>query len=268
MHIYSKKDFENTVLRNYDSRRGSILHAKESLSASGELETKSLGHPYFEDLAVGECRAESMVMVFLDLTDFTGRSFWDAETEVVDLAHAVLSGFIETVSKFGGYPLGLRGDGLFAGFGPCKNGVPAALALVACAFALDAVENSLNPRLKERGIAPVQARAGLDYGRISFVRSGNEEHSEINPLGFAANFAAKCEKKAKSWEVVVGEGLTGLVPNDANFVEHNDSPKIYQRNYEKKAYKYYNYSWRKVLEHIPGIVEELNGSSSEMIAIF
>jgi adenylate cyclase len=88
------------------------------------------------------------------------------------------------------------------------------VALDACAFALDAVEREVNPRLETRGIAPVQARAGLDYGRITFVRSGCREHSEINPLGFAANFAAKCEKTANLWEIVVGEGLAEVLPDN------------------------------------------------------
>jgi adenylate cyclase len=44
-----------------------------------------------------------MVAAFIDLTDFTGRSFGDDETEVVDLAHAVLTGFIASC------PAALRG---------------------------------------------------------------------------------------------------------------------------------------------------------------
>src|SRR3712207_9107847 len=113
-------------------------------SASTGLETHSLGHPDFEDLAVGQRRTAEMVAVFLDLTDFTGRSFWDDEEEVADLAHAVLSGFIQVVARLGGHPLGLRGDGLFAGFSPGNPQATAALALSACAFALDGVEKEVN----------------------------------------------------------------------------------------------------------------------------
>ena len=32
-------------------------------------------------------------------------------------------------------------------------------------------------------------RAGADYGRLDFVRTGTEESSEVNVLGFAPNFA-------------------------------------------------------------------------------
>ncbi|WP_224164510.1 adenylate/guanylate cyclase domain-containing protein [Arthrobacter sp. StoSoilA2] len=241
---------------------------KEALQASAAREPKVLGHPDFEGLAVGERRTASIVAAFIDLTDFTGRSFWDDETEVVDLAHAVLSGFVETVVNFGGFPLGLRGDGLFAGFGPGNPQVDGVMALSACSFALDAVETVVNPRLERLGIARVQARAGLDYGRITFVRSGSGQHSEINPLGFAANFAAKCEKKANSWEVVAGEGLAELLPHADAFVEHEDSPKTYQRDYQRRTYRFYDYRWRSTLRHIPGTVQQLDGNPTESIALF
>ncbi|BCW78910.1 adenylate/guanylate cyclase domain-containing protein [Arthrobacter sp. NicSoilC5] len=266
MGDYTTTDFGDTVLRDYRARRGDYV-VKEALRASAALESKALGHPAFENLAVGERRAASIVAVFIDLTDFTGRSFWDEETEVVDLAHAVLSGFVETVVNFGGFPLGLRGDGLFAGFGPGDPQVAGVMALSACSFALDAVENVVNPRLERLGVARVQARAGLDYGRITFVRSGSSQQSEINPLGFAANFAAKCEKKADSWEIIAGEGLAGLLPGTDTFVEHKDSPKVYQRDYRRKNYKYYDYRWRRTLRHIPGTVQQLNGNSTESIVI-
>ncbi|QFQ31774.1 adenylate/guanylate cyclase domain-containing protein [Janibacter melonis] len=207
-----------------------------------------------------------MVTVFLDLTNFTGRTFWDDQDEVVDLAHAVLSGFIEVTTLFGGHPLGLRGDGLFAGFSPGQPDVTCAMALSACAFALDGIEREVNPWLDERGIARIQARAGLDYGRTTFVRSGSHKRSEINPLGFAANFAAKCEKKAKSWEIVVGQGLRDLLPTYQDFVEHDDSPKVYTRNYESKHYRYYEYRWRNTLPLLPGAVSQLDGTPTSLIS--
>jgi adenylate cyclase len=185
----------------------------------------------------------------------------------VDLAHAVLTGFISVVSAFGGYPLGLRGDGLFAGFGPGDPRVDSVCALSACAFALDAVQNGLNPRLDDAGIHRVQARAGLDYGQITFVRTGTRQHSEVNPIGFAANFAAKCEKKANSWEIVIGEGIAKLVPDASKFTEHEDSPKSYQRNQERKYYRYYDYHWRSTLAFIPGAIQEINGNPTVRIAI-
>ncbi|WP_142060456.1 adenylate/guanylate cyclase domain-containing protein [Pseudarthrobacter sp. B4EP4b] len=267
MTNYTAGMFGDAVMTDFSIRRASNGVVKESLRASAGLESKALGHPAYEDLRVGERLTSPMVMVFIDLTDFTGRSFWDDETEVADLAHALLTGFVQTVTAFGGFPLGLRGDGLFAGFGPGNAHIDSVMALSACAFALDAVQNEVNPRLQGRNIQPVQARAGLDYGRITFVRSGSQEHSEVNPLGFAANFAAKCEKQANSWEIVIGQGIAEQLPDSSTFSRHEKSPKSYQRAGLVKTYNYYQYHWRRTLKHIPGTVQQINGKATASITI-
>ncbi len=202
-----------------------------------------------------------MTIVFLDLTDFTGRSFWDDPNDVADLAHAVLSGFIETVVKFGGHALGLRGDGLFAGFGGDAE-FATAMALAACAFALDAVDNAVNPWLDANGIRKVQARAGVDAGDITFIRSGTEDHSEVNALGFAANFAAKCEKRAKSWEVIVGQTARQALPAHLHFSAHEKSPQSYERDGDRRYYHFYDFSWRRALPHLVDVPESLAGVAS------
>lgn len=265
MTTYTRAQFGATVRNDFTRRRSQGVLMEKSIQASAALETKALGHPDYEDLGVGERRTAPMVAVFLDLTNFTGRTFWDDEDEVVDLAHAVLSGFIEVVTLFGGHALGLRGDGLFAGFSPGQPDIAGAMALSACAFALDGVEKEVNPWLDSRGIKRVQARAGLDYGDITFVRSGNAGRSEINPLGFAANFAAKCEKKADSWQVIAGEGLKGLLPTYQHFHEHEDSPKKYTRDYQSRFYKFYDYRWRNTVSLLPGVLAQLNGTPTSRI---
>lgn len=267
MSNYTRTQFGATVRNDFSRRRARSQTIEMSIQASAALETKALGHPDYDVLDIGERRTAPMMAVFLDLTNFTGRTFWDDQDEVVDLAHAVLSGFIEVVTLFGGHPLGLRGDGLFAGFSPGDPDITAAMALAACAFALDGVEKEVNPWLDQRGIARVQARAGLDYGQTTFVRSGSRERSEINPLGFAANFAAKCEKKAKSWEIVAGQGLHDLLPAFPYFAEHPDSPKEYDRDYQKRFYKFYDYRWRNTLPLLPGVLAQLDGTPTSRISI-
>jgi class 3 adenylate cyclase len=154
----------------------------------------------------------------------------------------------------------MRGDGVFACFGDDRvqdNKVSAACAMIACAFALDAVQNSLNEMLEMYGQRPVQIRAGADFGRLDFVRVGSETASEVNVVGFAANFASKCEKSAASWEVVIGEGLADLLPID-HYSRHEDSPKSYQRDGEVRRYSFHQAKWRPYLAHLDGI-EELEG---------
>jgi adenylate cyclase len=267
MGHYSTKQFAETVVNDYTTRQLSREYAMLSKNVTASLralEHNALGHPVYDELEIGDRSTLPLTTIFLDLSNFTRRSFWEDQDDVVDLAHAVLSGFIETVVQFGGHPLGLRGDGLFAGFG----GPPAlasAMALGACAFALNAVETAVNPWLDARGLDHLQARAGVDAGLITFVRTGTTAHSEVNPLGFAANFAAKCEKAAHAWEIVVGEGAVKTLPEASNFTQHPDSPKEYTRRGESKYYRFYQYQWRRVLPHLDGVPEALAGSSTSNV---
>ena len=223
-----------------------------------------LGHPIASDLEIGQTVSCEMASVFLDLTNFTGRTFWDDPFEVTMLAHNVLCGFSTVVSDLGGHVLGLRGDGLFAGFGPTNDpSVSVAVAALACATALDAVKNDLNPRLQSNGIAPVQARAGADYGETYFVRSGVPASSEVNVIGFAPNFAAKCEKAALSWELVVGERFGSYIYDASLLEKHPDSPKRYSRNYQDKAYGFSKYRWAGILRWVDSTIDEIQGRPLE-----
>ncbi|MBO4164403.1 adenylate/guanylate cyclase domain-containing protein [Micromonospora antibiotica] len=217
----------------------------------------------------GFCEA---VAVFIDLEQFTQRTFWDPPHEMVLLAHAVLAEVSRTVVQNGGHVLGLRGDGLFACFG-CSGSDPAvdaAIALASGAQIMDAVQSTLNPMLQGYRMEPVQVRVGADFGRLDFVRIGTNDVSEINVVGFAANFAAKCEKYANSWECVVGEKFRDLLALEdvGLFSEHVDSPKRYTRNYETKRYRFYDVRWRKLLPELDGVTEHIAGNPTSAIEIF
>ncbi len=253
-----------------DAYRSGGLAAETALSKSvrasaaaqaGRL-ARPMGHPDFAGLALGESGHCDAAVVFLDLAEFTARTFWESPETVVRLAQAVLTQLVEVVVDMGGHPLGLRGDGLFACFGG-PGSVPefdVAAALGTCAFALDATESSLNNLLRLSGIAPVRLRAGADHGRVDFVQTGIDGASEVNPIGFAPNFAAKCEKKANSWELVVGEGLAAHVGNPALTKQHADSPKTYEHDGQRRTYRYYDVHWRSLVSHAAGVRDDLAGA--------
>ncbi|MFV1991750.1 MAG: adenylate/guanylate cyclase domain-containing protein, partial [Acidimicrobiales bacterium] len=152
-----------------------------------------VGHPTFNELAIGQIETCNLAVAFLDMRAMTARSFWQPLTEVTRLSHAVLGQVAAVVQESGGYVLGLRGDGLMAGWGNAGSDptVDVAMAMAACAFSLDAVENALNELLRNDGIEPVQLCAGADYGEVCFTRTGTPESSEVNIVGHPANFAAK-----------------------------------------------------------------------------
>ena len=258
-------DFARGVLNAYrtlDHADAAYLSKSTREPAAGGLGARPVGHPDFADLPLGGSGHCAAAAVFLDLDAFTARTFWEDPDTVVRLARAVLTQLVEVVVDHGGFVLGLRGDGVFACFGGPGSDpeLDVAAALGAAAFALDATEGALNELLAMFGLDPVRLRAGADHGRLDFVRTGVQGASEVNVIGFAANFAAKCEKTANSWELVVGEGLAGQVPNQSLLSPHANSPKSYQRNGVRRTYSFCDVDWRSITPHTAGVREDLGGT--------
>lgn len=251
-------------------RQGSLNRSAGGWDVSKSQPDQAFGHPDFASLPVGHSEFRSGAVGFIDLRQFTARTFWDPADEVVRISAAVLTELAESVVRHGGYVLGLRGDGLFAFFesprDPGAARVESGLAVTAAAFALDAVRNALNPLLEADGHQPVKVRAGVDHGRIGFTRIAAAGRSEVNPQGFAANFAARCEKKAGAWEVVAGEGLAAHL-DPADLVTHPESPARYQRGADERTYRYYHVRWERYLRFAAGVTADLAGRPSRMVRV-
>jgi adenylate cyclase len=269
----AQEQFAESVMRRIGSLResGAVIKASsaqtESRSASAAT-VQPMGHPDFHDLQIGQVGTREAAVMFLDLRSFTARSFWDPPDQMIYVNVAVITELVESIQRHGGCVLGLRGDGVFA----CFDGkgqdhrIPAAFSVVAGAFALDAVQNALNHLLRADGIQPVQVRVGLDFGRLDFVRMGSPMGSEVNVLGFAANFASKCEKIANSWEMVAGQSLAALLPADDVEI-HEESPHRYTRDGDTRSYHFYDVSWIRYLKHVDGISETLSGQPVSAVGV-
>jgi len=270
----TRRDFADSVMQRIQNAEfGAWEHKSgyprtESKQASA-ARTPALGHPSFVDLPLGASGSTNAVAMFLDLRRFTARSFWDSPEEILRVNVAVISELATAIQEHGGHVLGFRGDGVFACFDGGDRLDPrgvAGIAVGAAAWALDAVQNALNGLLELSGIRPVQVRAGLDYGRLDFVRIGSPTASEVNVLGFAANFASKCEKEALAWEVVAGERLADLLPA-SDVTHHANSPVPYTRDGQTRNYRFYDVALGSYLRHVQGIAAELNGHALSAIDI-
>ncbi len=263
-------DFAAGVLDAYRRSDAHQIRLAKSLNESAaKIGSRPTGHPDFADLPLGATACCDAAVVFLDLDEFTARTFWDSPESMVRLAQAVLTQVVEVVVDHGGFVLGLRGDGVFACFGgPGSDpSLDVALALGAAAFALDATENALNNLLIMDGLDPVRLRAGADHGRLDFVCTGCDGASEVNIIGFVANFAAKCEKIANSWELVAGEGLTAHIPNKDLVHSHPASPKRYTRGGLTRSYSFHDIEWRSIAPHAVGVRDDLAGTPVTKVRI-
>lgn len=225
-----------------------------------------VGHPSFSDLGVGQMDTCPLAVAFIDMRRATARSFWEPLPQVAQLTIAVLGQVAAVVQESGGHVLGLRGDGLMAGWGDrgSDRHVDVAMAAAASMFSLDAVQNGLNETLRLSAIEAVQIRAGLDWGTVCFARTGTVEASEVNIVGHAANFAAKCEKHALAWEVVVGEGAAEAL-DPRHLTAHDKSPQHYEHKGQRRAYSFYDLSWRPVIDQAAIAISQVAGDPTKDI---
>jgi class 3 adenylate cyclase len=171
--------------------------------------------------------------------------------------------------KLGYAALGLRGDGVFAFFGDprrVENRQLAAIAVGTTGLAMEAIRSDLNPILDQRGMERVQVRAGMDFGEVTFAQVGTPHGCEVNPTGFTSNFAAKCEKKAKSWEVVAGQGLADILPSHL-LDRRGERAEEYTRGDSTKLYQHHYVEWEGFVEHMESIDRQLNGSPASAIEV-
>jgi adenylate cyclase len=263
-----KNDFASGVLERLT--RLEKANTSDAIKASGYqqrsddesrlIQAPPVGHPAFAHLRIGQSAICSLAVAFLDMRAMTPRSFWLPLEKVSRLTLAVLGQVAEVVQESGGHVLGMRGDGLMAGWGePHSDGdLDVAMAMAACSFALDAVENALNQVLALDGVEPVQLCAGADFGQVCFTRTGAVGASEVNIVGHPANFAAKCEKHALAWEVVVGEGAAAAI-RPGLLTQHEKSPKVYTRLGQRRSYAFYEFAWRQITPDAAGAISQVGG---------
>ncbi len=258
--------FAQGVLDHYLSldRAGAKSFTKR---AAQESLAVSVGHPDYQDLDLDERATCDLSIAFIDMTGFTARSFWEPPDRVTDLAVAVLTQIALIVEESGGFILGLRGDGVMAGWGGRTSDpqVDVAMCIAACAVALDAGQGALEQLLTMSGIELVQLKAGADFGRVDFVRTGTDQQSEVNIVGHAANFAAKCEKYASSWDLVVGESLGNHVLDRTLVTAHDKSPKQYQYRGQRRSYAFYAVSWSRLLAESLTAIDQVSGRSTALL---
>jgi adenylate cyclase len=236
------------VVKAYDPASSDrVYKAAESTRARSTLHQEALAtpspaeHPDFANLEVGERRAGSFASFFIDLSDFTARSVFEPVEQLADFTELVLSAYWDSVEGHGGYVLDVRGDGLLAGFGGVGAQANAEInrALEAMAFCLRATRDTLNPELTQAGLHPTDVKVSGDWGDVLALRIGNR----INYLGASINVAAKLEKFAAEFTLVVGGDLAGKGPS-APLTPHPDSP--YQISYgttQTKSYPFFVVTW-------------------------
>jgi adenylate cyclase len=170
--------------------------------------------PALEALTIGSAREVAATVLFFDIEGSTSRTP-TGHSEHLRTTLATLNCVIPMMSRVvtdhDGYIEKNTGDGLMAIFGPSDSSANDAIdAATTCFYVLREI---VNPFLTANGIAPVDARIGIDHGQILLARIGlptggaDNQRNFLTAIGPAANIAFRLQGVAGTNGICVGDGV-------------------------------------------------------------
>jgi adenylate cyclase len=173
--------------------------------------------PAVDDIAIGSGRKLRAAMLFFDIRGFSSRT-GSADPQALKRTLLMLDNVIPMVMHIihdhNGYVEKNTGDGVMGIIGADRPDVEAANdSLDAAATIFYALRTLINPFLLPLGIAPVEARIGIDLGTVLLARigvpTGGARHPRnfLTAVGPSANLACRLQQIAATNEIFVGDNV-------------------------------------------------------------
>lgn len=152
-----------------------------------------------------------VVVLFLDIRNFTGFSENRAPKEVVDYLNKLFEEFIDTIELHQGFVNKFLGDGLMAVFGAPLDDPDAAEHACLAAEELDMRVKALVARST---IPPTSISIGLHMGLAITGTVGTESRQEYTVIGDTVNTAARIEALNRQFEttILISEAVKDAAP--------------------------------------------------------
>jgi adenylate cyclase len=217
-----------------------------------QLEDVGVGRvaPSLDDLIIGSGRRLTAAVIFFDIRGFTSRTSSEAEADLkrtLLMLNSVIPTVMQVVYDYNGYVEKNTGDGVMAIVGAGEApAIAANRALDVATTCFATLTHVVNPYLVSKGVLPVDARIGIDFGSIVLARIGGPNGSSDHPRNFltavgpTANIACKLQAKAGTNEIWAGD----LVRQHANpnriqfFVRKDEADVEWQWRYSKTGQRY------------------------------
>lgn len=180
--------------------------------------------PSLGAFSLAEGKAVKAAALFFDLRGFTERI--NSDDLIVRMEGlAVLNAVIPVVSRIvcgvGGYIEKNTGDGVMAIIGVEEDDHDAVSTSILVALRIfSALDQVINPELLRIGIAPTDARIGIDYGQLLLARVGlptgtaSMDRNFITAVGASANIACKIQQQAGTNQIWLGDSLRMYAPQE------------------------------------------------------
>lgn len=141
--------------------------------------------------------------LFSDVRGFTSMSETLEPNIVVEMLNRYFADMTPIVFDHQGLLDKYMGDGLMALFGAPKETEDAPTMAVAAAIAMQRRMLLVNAELKEAGLAEIAIGIGINTGMVTLGYIGSEERTDYTAIGDAVNLAARLEKQALGWQIII-----------------------------------------------------------------
>lgn len=209
--------------------------------------------PAIDDIAIGSGRRVTACVIFFDIRGFTQLTSSDDTNTLkrtLFLLNCVIPAMMRVLYRYGAYVEKNTGDGLMAVLGADTNAQETAKnALNAATEMFYVLHYLVNPVLAAQGVAPVNARIGMDMGALLLSRIGlptgssAHERSSLTAVGPAANLACKPQGFAGTNEIWCGDSLRSASPPEKLYLFTDKTPQNWDWNYGGNANAPYR-CWR------------------------
>lgn len=98
-------------------------------------------------------------------------------------------------------------------FGAPNETEDAALNAVAAAVEMQHRMLLVNAELKEAGLSEIAIGIGINTGTVTLGYIGSEERMDYTAIGDAVNLAARLEKQALGWQIIISRSTLNSIGN-------------------------------------------------------
>lgn len=152
-----------------------------------------------------------VTVLFSDVRAFTSMSETLEPNIVVEMLNKYFGDMTPIVFENRGLLDKYIGDGLMALFGAPKETEDAALNAVRAAVEMQHRMSVVNADLKEAGLSEIAIGIGVNTGTVTLGYIGSEERTDYTAIGDAVNLAARLEKQALGWQIIISRSTLNLI---------------------------------------------------------
>ena len=172
------------------------------------------------DLWVQESEAEQeMVLLFLDIRDFTPLAERQEATQVVHLVRKLFSAFQNIIRIHRGRIIETMGDGFYAAFGINEDLSSAAQSAVNAGSAILKILDRLNKESFETQLnRRIEIGIGIHAGKVATGNLNLADKNHFIVMGYAVNIAARIQAMTKELNnnLVVSSAVLEHIPTRAS----------------------------------------------------